>query len=131
MPGRCDRDGDPSPADLRAAYAAAAPDRTLRERVTLLDCTSSYPAESSEVHLAAMDTLAQAFDLPVGYSDNPLGTAVSIGAVARGGPILLTDAAAAPPFPSRARAPRAQDPGTALVDRPYVHLRRRGSDRRG
>jgi N-acetylneuraminate synthase len=81
-------DGAPTPADLREAYAAAARDGSLREHVTLLHCTSSYPADPNDVHLAAMDTLAQAFDLPVGYSDHTLGTAVSIAAVARGARVV-------------------------------------------
>jgi N-acetylneuraminate synthase len=86
--GAAQPQGDPSPADLRAAYGAAARDGSLRSRVTLLHCTSSYPADPADVHLAAMDTLGQAFDLPVGYSDHTLGTAVSIGAVARGARVV-------------------------------------------
>jgi N-acetylneuraminate synthase len=81
-------DGVPSPDDLRDAYASAARDGTLRQRITLLHCTSSYPAEPSDVHLAAMDTMAQAFDVPVGYSDHTLGTAISIAAVARGARVI-------------------------------------------
>lgn len=81
-------DGDPTPDDLRSAYWTAAHDGSLRSRVTLLHCTSSYPAHPTDVHLAAMDTLAQAFDLRVGYSDHTLGTAVSIGAVARGATVV-------------------------------------------
>ncbi|WP_052664285.1 N-acetylneuraminate synthase [Nitriliruptor alkaliphilus] len=81
-------EGVPTPERLREAYTTAARDGSLREWVTLLHCTSSYPADPSDVHLAAMDTLAQAFALPVGYSDHTLGTAVSIGAVARGARVV-------------------------------------------
>lgn len=80
--------GIPSEQDLRAAYRAAIHSGALRERVTLLHCTSSYPARPDEVDLAAMDTLATAFGVPVGYSDHTLGIAVGIAAVARGACVL-------------------------------------------
>lgn len=56
----------------------------LQERVTLLHCTSSYPAYAEEVHLLAMDTLWENFHLPVGYSDHTEGIAIAMAAVARG-----------------------------------------------
>lgn len=81
-------DGVPTPSDLRDAYASAARDGRLAGHVTLLHCTSSYPADPADVHLAAMDTLSRAFALPAGYSDHTLGTAVSVAAVARGARIV-------------------------------------------
>ena len=56
----------------------------LKGQVTLLHCTSQYPTPLSEVNLRAMDTLALAFDLDVGYSDHTEGRLISIAAVARG-----------------------------------------------
>lgn len=56
---------------------------SLRERVTLLHCTSQYPAPMSEVNLKAMDTLST-FGLPVGYSDHTEGILIPVAAVARG-----------------------------------------------
>lgn len=56
--------------------------------VTLLHCTSSYPALPTDVHLRAMDTLAAEFGLPVGYSDHTEGIAVAVAAVARGATVL-------------------------------------------
>ncbi|MCH9689736.1 MAG: N-acetylneuraminate synthase [Gammaproteobacteria bacterium] len=56
----------------------------LKEKVTLLHCTSQYPTPWHEVNLRAMDTLTQAFDMAVGYSDHTVGTCMSIAAVARG-----------------------------------------------
>lgn len=60
---------------------------SLRDRVTLLHCTSQYPTQMSEVNLKAMDTLA-AFGLPVGYSDHTQGILIPIAAVARGACII-------------------------------------------
>lgn len=60
----------------------------LRERVTLLHCTTEYPARFEEVNLRAMDTLTSAFGLPVGYSDHTPGIHVAIAAVARGARVI-------------------------------------------
>jgi N-acetylneuraminate synthase len=76
------------PGDLRDAYALALHERVLAERVCLLHCTSSYPAAPQDVNLAAMNTLAAAFGVPVGYSDHTLGIGVSIAAVARGATVI-------------------------------------------
>lgn len=56
--------------------------------VTLLHCTSLYPAPSDAVNLRAMDTLAAAFRRPVGYSDHTPGLAIALAAVARGATVL-------------------------------------------
>ena len=66
------------------AYASDAGQRALRERVTLLHCTTEYPAPPAEVNLRAMEALALAFGVPVGYSDHTRGIHISLAAVARG-----------------------------------------------
>jgi N-acetylneuraminate synthase len=60
----------------------------LKNHVTLLHCTSHYPAALEEINLCAMDTLAKTFGLPVGYSDHSLGTLVSVAAAARGAAVI-------------------------------------------
>jgi N-acetylneuraminate synthase len=60
----------------------------LTANVILLHCTSQYPTPMSEVNLHAMDTLRDAFHLPVGYSDHTQGTAIPIAAVARGARVI-------------------------------------------
>lgn len=57
-------------------------------QIALLHCGISYPMPVGEVNLAAMDTLRQAFQVPVGYSDHTLGITVPIAAVARGANII-------------------------------------------
>jgi len=59
-----------------------------KENVTLLHCTSNYPALYEDVHLRAMQTLAQTFDFPVGYSDHTLGSLVPTLAVAMGASVI-------------------------------------------
>lgn len=58
------------------------------EDVALLHCASNYPAKFENVNLAAMDTLALAFGLPVGYSDHTLGISVPLAVAARGHHII-------------------------------------------
>ncbi len=83
------RDGAPgSAADLEAAFADPGAQAALRERVTLLHCTTEYPASLAAVNLRAMDLMRDAFGLPVGYSDHTLGTTVAIAAAARGATVI-------------------------------------------
>lgn len=70
------------------AFADDNGQRALRERVTLLHCTTEYPAPFFEVNLRAMDTLAAAFTLPVGYSDHTPGIHIPVAAVARGARVI-------------------------------------------
>ncbi|WP_448585441.1 N-acetylneuraminate synthase [Thermaurantiacus sp.] len=56
--------------------------------ITILHCVSAYPAPAAEANLRAMDTLAAAFGLPVGWSDHTLGDSVALAAVARGASVL-------------------------------------------
>jgi len=56
--------------------------------LALLHCVSAYPAPAGETNLRAMDTLREAFGLPVGLSDHTVGIAVSVAAVARGACII-------------------------------------------
>ncbi|GLO80042.1 N-acetylneuraminate synthase [Sulfitobacter pontiacus] len=56
----------------------------LAERVTLLHCTTEYPAAVEDTNLHAMETLRRAFGVQVGYSDHTVGEAVSLAAVALG-----------------------------------------------
>lgn len=60
----------------------------LAERVTLLHCTTEYPAAVEDTNLHAMETLRRAFGVKVGYSDHTVGEAVSLAAVALGACVL-------------------------------------------
>ncbi|OIQ09843.1 N,N'-diacetyllegionaminic acid synthase [Moorella thermoacetica] len=56
--------------------------------ITLLHCTTSYPASLEGVNLRAMLTMKQAFALPVGYSDHTMGIAIPIAAAALGAEVI-------------------------------------------
>lgn len=86
--GCVDPSGVPGPAGIAAAWESAAGRKALAERVTLLHCTTEYPAPLSEVNLRAMPVLAQHFGLPVGYSDHTEGTDIAVAAVALGARVI-------------------------------------------
>ncbi|TWC68391.1 N-acetylneuraminate synthase [Herbaspirillum sp. SJZ099] len=81
--------------EIQVAIAIIADERTrqgydepLAQVLTILHCTSNYPAQCDDVNLRAMQTIADATGLPVGYSDHTLGIAVSTAAVALGAVVI-------------------------------------------
>lgn len=78
----------PAASDLRLAFSSAQERGFLRDRVTLLHCTSEYPAATAEVNLRAMATMSRQFGLPVGYSDHTAGIHVALAAVALGAVVI-------------------------------------------
>lgn len=81
-------DATPGPGEFERAFTVAREQGALGERVTLLHCTTEYPAPFEDVNLRAMDTMAAAFGLPVGYSDHTTGIHVALAAVARGATVI-------------------------------------------
>ena len=75
-------------AIIRATRVQAGFSVPLEERLTILHCTSNYPAACSDVNLRAMATIATETGMPVGYSDHTLGLAVSTAAVALGATVI-------------------------------------------
>jgi N-acetylneuraminate synthase len=80
--------GVPGAGAFEAAYRSAAGRAMLGRKLTLMHCTTEYPAPLAEVNLRVMDTLRAAFELPVGYSDHTPGIVVPIAAVARGAVVI-------------------------------------------
>ncbi len=86
--GYIDLSGKPSIEAFQEAFNSIEGQGVLQEKVILLHCTTEYPAPFEGVNLKAMDTLHDAFGLPVGLSDHTPGIAVSIAAVARGASVI-------------------------------------------
>ena len=80
--------GAPSRAAFAAAWRQPSVRNALTDKVTLLHCTTEYPAPVESANLRAIDTLAAAFGLPVGYSDHTLGFETAVAAAARGAVML-------------------------------------------
>jgi N-acetylneuraminate synthase len=82
------QDIKPSIEAFKGAYCSSLGQRELKNHITLLHCTTEYPAPLNEVNLRAMDTMSAVFGLPVGYSDHTTGIACAIAAVARGATVI-------------------------------------------
>ncbi len=75
-------------AVIAATRAQHGFDTPMAEVVTVLHCTSNYPASCTDVNLRAMRTIANETGMPIGYSDHTLGLAVSTAAVALGATVI-------------------------------------------
>ncbi|EKH5242140.1 N,N'-diacetyllegionaminate synthase [Campylobacter coli] len=74
--------------EIEAALEILCQGGTQRANITLLHCTTEYPAPFDEVNLKAMQTLKNAFNLDVGYSDHTKGIHISLAAVALGASVI-------------------------------------------
>lgn len=57
-------------------------------QITLLHCTTEYPAPMKEINLRAIETLCTMFDTRVGYSDHSQGIEIAVAAVALGAVVI-------------------------------------------
>lgn len=73
-------------AEIEEAVAAC--HRQSNFDVTLLKCTSAYPADPKDANLLTIPNLAQTFGCKVGLSDHTMGNAVAIAAVALGARVI-------------------------------------------
>lgn len=78
----------PSRVAFEKAYASIDGQTLLQEKVTILHCTTEYPAPLHEINLNAMSTMRDVFDLNVGYSDHSKGIIVPIAAAALGANLI-------------------------------------------
>ncbi|KTF15213.1 N-acetylneuraminate synthase [Pseudoalteromonas sp. H105] len=80
--------GTPNDETLQASYFSEQGKLLLKEKVTLLHCTTEYPAPFGDINLNAMDTMKDSFKLAVGYSDHSEGIIVPVAAVAKGAVLI-------------------------------------------
>lgn len=73
---------------IREARWNAGLTQSLREVLTILHCTSRYPAAMDDVNLRAMQTIGNATGMPIGYSDHTEGIVIAVGAVAMGAQVI-------------------------------------------
>mgnify|MGYP000503463336 CR=1 FL=1 len=73
---------------IAAVWKLTLADLPATGKLVVLHCTSAYPAPDSSLNLRALQTLAAATGLPVGYSDHSLGSTASIAAVAMGAAVI-------------------------------------------
>ncbi len=59
-----------------------------KEQITVLHCNTEYPTPMHDVNLNAMQTIADKFEVNIGYSDHTKGIEVPIAAVALGATVI-------------------------------------------
>ena len=74
--------------EVEAAIEVLEHEGMPRSRITVLHCTTEYPAPMSEVNLRAMQNMGVALGVAVGYSDHTLGIEVPIAAAALGATVI-------------------------------------------
>lgn len=70
--------------DIEAAIKVLENGGLSKENITLLHCTTEYPAPVRDVNLNVIQTLEHAFGVKVGYSDHTIGIEIPIAAVSLG-----------------------------------------------
>lgn len=63
-------------------------ERNGAKDIALLHCTSSYPAEYSDLNLNSIKTLKDNFKYPIGYSDHTVDNLASLAAVSIGAAVI-------------------------------------------
>jgi N,N'-diacetyllegionaminate synthase len=74
--------------EVEAALVILTTDGLSRRDVTVLQCTTEYPAPASEANLLAMVAMGEKLGVPIGYSDHTLGHITTIAAVALGASVI-------------------------------------------
>ncbi len=74
--------------EVEAAVDVIERNGTPRQRITVLHCTTEYPAPMEDVNLHAMLSMKAAFGVEVGYSDHTPGIEIPVAAVALGATII-------------------------------------------
>lgn len=71
--------------EIQEAVDAA---KNVRDQLTLLVCTSSYPAKAEHAHVRRLVNLREKFGVEVGLSDHTLGIGVSLAAITLGATVI-------------------------------------------
>jgi N,N'-diacetyllegionaminate synthase len=74
--------------EIEAAIGLLEVAGTSRDKITVLHCTTDYPASPDEINLSAMVTIGNAFKVRYGYSDHSEGIEISLAAVAMGASVI-------------------------------------------
>ena len=75
-------------AEVESAIFILEEEGIRRDLITVMHCSTDYPASFEDVNLKAIETIRNAFKVNVGYSDHTLGIVIPIAAVALGAQII-------------------------------------------
>ncbi len=82
--GYLNNNESPSIEAFKNAFSSCEGQKLLKEKVTVLHCTTQYPTPMKEVNLLAMKKMENTFNLMTGYSDHTLGIHIPVAAVSMG-----------------------------------------------
>jgi len=74
--------------EIKKAIKTLTTNGTKKNNITLMQCTSAYPAPYDEINLNVIATLRNIFKSNIGFSDHSLGVYASIAAVALGAKVI-------------------------------------------
>lgn len=74
--------------EIKAALEILLSEGANKKDITILHCNTEYPTPMHDVNLKAMNAIAEALDVKIGYSDHTLGIEVPIAAVALGATVI-------------------------------------------
>ena len=74
--------------EIKKAIQTLVLNGTKKNNITLMQCTSAYPAPYDEINLNTIATLRNTFKLNIGFSDHSLGIQAGIAAVALGAKVI-------------------------------------------
>ena len=74
--------------EIEKALSALIKSGTPKDNITVLQCSTEYPAPYKDVNLLAMLTIKNAFKVNVGYSDHAAGPEAAIAAAALGAGVI-------------------------------------------
>jgi N,N'-diacetyllegionaminate synthase len=74
--------------EIKKAIKTLITNGTKKNNITLMQCTSAYPAPYNEINLNTIATLRNSLKLNIGFSDHSLGVYASIAAVALGAKVI-------------------------------------------
>ena len=77
-----------SKKDFTNAFNSVEGKNILKKKVTILHCTTDYPAKINEINLGAMETIRDKFNTDIGYSDHSEGFIVSLSAAILGANVI-------------------------------------------
>ncbi|MBK8073510.1 MAG: N-acetylneuraminate synthase [Ramlibacter sp.] len=80
--------GMATPEEIREALDWVSVARGGLHGVTVLHCTSAYPATDAALNLRAVPVMARDFGVPLGYSDHSMGIEAPLAAVALGATVV-------------------------------------------
>jgi len=75
-------------AEIREALDWARAARGSLQGISVLHCTSAYPAPDEALNLRAITTMRQELNLPIGYSDHSVGIEAALAAVSLGATVI-------------------------------------------